>query len=87
MFERLQVETDVQKETRQQFKSKVENWEWQPIDYDDRVTAWSYLIGKAAFDYSAVKTVLAEIKNEPDTEQFRPRTLFDFGSGVGTCYW
>ena len=81
------METDVQKETRKQFTAKVENMEWRPIDYEDPVTAWSYLVGKAAYDYAAVKTALAEIKNEPDKEVFQPRTLFDFGSGVGTCHW
>ena len=86
-MERLQVETDVQKETRKQFRAKVESWEWRPIDYEDRITAWSYLVGKAAFDYAAVKTALAEIKNQRDTCEFRPKTFFDFGSGVGTCYW
>ena len=45
---------------------------------------WPYL--------AVLKMVLAEIKEESahlaDQEGvYRPRTLFDFGSGVGTSYW
>jgi len=87
LFDRLEVETKIQRETTKQFENRVERSEWHPVDFDDRVTAWSYLVGKSAFDYAAMKSVLAEIREESFKDNFRPRTLFDFGSGVGTSYW
>ncbi len=57
---------------------------WKQIDYDE-TGAWSYLLGRAAYDYATVYKVLKEVgRREPD---FKPRTLLDFGSGVGTAIW
>jgi len=87
LFDKLEVETNIQKDIRKQFHAKVELAEWKAVDFEDRITAWSYIIGKSAFDYAALKMVLAEVREESFKENFRPRTLFDFGSGVGTAYW
>lgn len=71
-------------ETEAKFKLKHVVHAFKQVEYDEDA-AWGYLLGKAAFDYSAVMAVMNEIKvREPD---FHPRTLFDFGSGVGTAIW
>lgn len=44
-----------------------------------------YLAGRSFYDYSVLYNVLNEIKIK-DTS-FKPATLFDFGSGVGTVMW
>lgn len=44
-----------------------------------------YLAGRSLYDYSVLHNVLSEIKIK-DTS-FKPVTLFDFGSGVGTVMW
>eukprot|EP00095_Tigriopus_kingsejongensis_P009770 maker-scaffold1182_size56756-snap-gene-0.7 protein:Tk09770 transcript:maker-scaffold1182_size56756-snap-gene-0.7-mRNA-1 annotation:"hypothetical protein KGM_07295" len=66
------------------FMYKKYNQHWKQTIYDVDAS-WAYLLAKAPFDYAAVHRTLVEIKNrEPD---FQPRTLFDLGSGVGTCTW
>jgi len=92
LFDRIEVETKIQKDIRKAFERKVGAFEWEGVDFEDKVTAWSYFLVKSAFDYAAIKMVLAEIKEESAhlAEQegvYKPRTLFDFGSGVGTSYW
>lgn len=43
------------------------------------------MFGRAAKEYAAVKQVFNEIvKRDPD---FKPRSFFDFGSGIGTGVW
>lgn len=60
------------------------NYNWQPITYDTH-TAWRYLFGRAAKEYAAIKQVLYEIsKRDPE---FKPRSFFDFGAGIGTGTW
>lgn len=45
----------------------------------------AYMAARLPANYSALSTVLQEInQEEPD---FRPKTLFDFGSGLGTSIW
>jgi ribosomal protein RSM22 (predicted rRNA methylase) len=63
----------------------IEAQRWAPVEYD-KEAAWSYFVGtKAAFDYSCLKLIMEEIKRKET--QFQPRTLLDFGSGVGTGSW
>lgn len=60
------------------------NYNWQPITYDS-YKALTYMFGRAAKEYAAVKQVFNEIvKRDPD---FKPRSFFDFGSGIGTGVW
>jgi len=88
LFDRLELEKRVEKETKKIYDAKVEMSAWVPIEYDDRTAVWVYLLGKAAFDYAALKLVLAEIKSRTSKENsFQPRTLMDFGSGLGTARW
>ena len=55
-----------------------------PVHYDE-AAAYAYLLSKGAYDYASAARVMSEIK-ERDGE-FRPRTIFDYGSGVGTAVW
>lgn len=60
------------------------NYNWQPILYDS-YKAWTYLFGRAAKEYAAIRQVFNEIvKRDAD---FQPHSFFDFGSGVGTGTW
>lgn len=60
------------------------NYNWQPILYDS-YKAWTYLFGRAAKEYAAIRQVFNEIVKR-DTE-FQPHSFFDFGAGVGTGTW
>lgn len=52
--------------------------------YDD-YKSLSYAIGRSAKEYSTILRVFTEIaKRNPD---FKPRSFFDFGAGVGTGTW
>lgn len=57
---------------------------WGNIAYD-HPTSLQYLMTRAAPEYAVILQVLDEIKRRlPD---FKPRSFFDFGSGVGTGTW
>lgn len=57
---------------------------WKPILYDE-YSALTYAIGRSALEYSTVQRVFNEIaKRHAD---FKPRSFFDFGAGVGTGTW
>eukprot|EP00094_Tigriopus_californicus_P001482 TCALIF_01437-PA protein Name:"Similar to METTL17 Methyltransferase-like protein 17, mitochondrial (Homo sapiens)" AED:0.04 eAED:0.06 QI:52/0.77/0.8/1/0.55/0.6/10/56/478 len=73
---------EIERKARKMLESKTNTW--KSVVYDDEA-AKAYLLARAPFDYSAVYRTMSEIKKrEPD---FQPRTIFDFGSGVGTCIW
>ena len=48
---------------------------------------WAYALGKSVYDYACMFTVMKEIKRRVPQNQFQPRTILDFGSGVGTTIW
>lgn len=49
------------------------------------MTAWAYLYGRAAKEYAIILKIFSEIvKRDPE---FKPRSFFDFGAGVGTGTW
>lgn len=54
------------------------------IDYDKR-TGLLYIVGRSQYEYSVVYKVLNQIKSK--NVNFKPQTLFDFGSGIGTVMW
>lgn len=57
---------------------------WQPQNYDF-YTSLTYLFGRSAQEYAVLLKIFREIdKRHPD---FKPRSFFDFGSGVGTGTW
>lgn len=71
-------------------KNKVFNalknnvYRWGGIDYD-KVTSLQYLAARAAPEYAILLRIFDEIKKFlPD---YKPRSFFDFGSGVGTGTW
>ena len=58
---------------------------WKEVEYNNDA-AWAYLLGgKAAYDYACIKAILTEIKQRD--KAFKPKTMLDFGSGVGTVSW
>lgn len=60
------------------------NYNWQPILYDS-YKASTYVFGRAAKEYAAIRQVFNEIvKRDPN---FQPHSFFDFGAGVGTGTW
>ncbi|KZC04745.1 Methyltransferase-like protein 17, mitochondrial [Dufourea novaeangliae] len=54
------------------------------VNYD-AYTSLSYLISRSVPEYSVLYKLFNEIKTRDDN--FIPKTLFDFGSGVGTVIW
>ncbi|ENN79731.1 methyltransferase-like protein 17, mitochondrial [Dendroctonus ponderosae] len=63
-------------------REKIYNW--KPIKYDE-YTALVYLMARAPAEYAVLMKIFGEIaKRDPE---FTPRSLFDFGSGVGTVTW
>ncbi|XP_045461777.1 methyltransferase-like protein 17, mitochondrial [Harmonia axyridis] len=59
-------------------------YNWFPVKYDI-AQSLCYLVGRSAAEYAVLIKILSEIKlRNPD---WKPLTLFDFGSGVGTVTW
>lgn len=57
---------------------------WKPIIYDKRQSL-IYMLSRSVQEYSVLYTVLTELmKRDVD---FTPKTLFDFGSGMGSVLW
>ncbi|XP_076649161.1 ribosome assembly protein METTL17, mitochondrial [Halictus rubicundus] len=70
------------KEARNLFKSLLYNW--VPVNYDLN-TSLSYLISRSVAEYSVLYKIFNEIKTRD--ADFTPKSVFDFGSGVGTVMW
>ncbi|XP_056647957.1 methyltransferase-like protein 17, mitochondrial isoform X1 [Diorhabda sublineata] len=75
---------------RQVIQNKIQRainenlYNWKPVKYDAR-NALLYLIGRSAAEYSVLVRIFSEIESrDPD---FKPRSIFDYGSGVGTVTW
>uniref|UniRef100_A0A8D8TJL3 Methyltransferase-like protein 17, mitochondrial n=2 Tax=Cacopsylla melanoneura TaxID=428564 RepID=A0A8D8TJL3_9HEMI len=63
---------------------KQRTYNWEPINFTDYI-ARVYLWNRFVPEYAVLLKVLEEIqKQDPD---FKPHSLFDFGSGVGTAVW
>lgn len=59
-------------------------YRWGNISYD-KPTSLQYLMARAPAEYAILVRVLDEIRRRlPD---YKPRSFFDFGSGVGTGTW
>lgn len=63
---------------------KVKIYNWKPMEYD-LYNSLVYMIGRFAPEYSVLVKIFTEIHSRD--KQFSPRSLFDFGSGVGTVSW
>lgn len=75
-FKKFQFQ--VQKRLQQQV------YKWQPIVYDS-YKSFQYLLGRSAQEYSTILRIFTEIQNRDP--EFKPKSYFDFGSGVGTGIW
>lgn len=63
---------------------KYHVYNWEPVLYDVN-TALVYLMGRAAPEYAVLFRIFGEIAvRDPG---FKPKSLFDFGSGTGTVTW
>ncbi|CAD7086221.1 unnamed protein product [Hermetia illucens] len=57
---------------------------WRPMSYG-HFEALLYALGRGSMEYTILTKIFMEIiKRDP---QFKPRSYFDFGSGVGTGMW
>jgi len=57
-------------------------YNWKPIDFNNQHVCHQYLLSRIAPEYNVVQTIFDEIRQrDPD---FAPKSLFDFGSGIGT---
>ncbi|XP_064460876.1 methyltransferase-like protein 17, mitochondrial [Ornithodoros turicata] len=65
-------------------KLRRETYRWKAFNYDD-FGSYTYLVARLAADYATLHRIFNEIKLIDQT--FVPKTLMDFGSGVGTVYW
>lgn len=60
-------------------------YHWEPVDYQNQFKCLLYLLAKFDENYAVLLRVFNEIYLRcPD---FRPKSLLDFGSGVGTVFW
>lgn len=66
------------------FRLKKIVYNWKPMDYDER-NALVYLLARFAPEYAVLTKIFSEIKMRD--EDFKPRSFFDFGSGVGSAMW
>ncbi|KYN27309.1 hypothetical protein ALC57_03653 [Trachymyrmex cornetzi] len=75
---------DFRKDRKSRIILKQNVYNWQPIHFD-KLTSLTYLVGRGVQNYAVLHKIFNEIKLRD--KDFRPRTLFDFGSGVGTVMW
>jgi len=59
-------------------------YNWKPIAYDEN-TCLQYLIGMFGANYSVMLRLFREIQHRDNS--FAPKSIFDFGSGLGTTIW
>lgn len=59
-------------------------YSWKSIEYG-AYEAIVYAVARGAQEYAVMKRVLTELAQRD--ENFRPRSFFDFGSGIGTGMW
>lgn len=75
---------------KQSIKDKTKNllkhriYNWQPIKYDTH-NSLLYLLARSAQEYAVLLKIMSEIVSRDPS--FKPRSLFDFGSGVGLSTW
>jgi ribosomal protein RSM22 (predicted rRNA methylase) len=64
------------------FREMAYNWKAVTYNADHAIL---YLVARSAPDYASLYRVLNEIKiRDP---KFKPKNLFDFGSGIGMVTW
>ncbi|XP_011697043.1 PREDICTED: methyltransferase-like protein 17, mitochondrial isoform X2 [Wasmannia auropunctata] len=75
---------DFKKDAKSRIILKQNVYNWQPINFD-KLTCLTYLVARGVQNYAVLHRIFDEIKLRD--KDFRPQTLFDFGSGVGTVMW
>lgn len=79
---RFKTEKKIQNHAYHLLKSRV--YIWKPIQYTTYLGK-QYLLDRMAPEYAILNKIFSEISQRyPD---FKPHSLFDFGSGVGTVTW
>nr|CAD7567479.1 unnamed protein product [Timema californicum] len=71
-----------QKQVRRRFHECV--YHWKPIPYNHH-KGLLYLLGRSAAEFAVLLKIFSEMKQR--LPNLAPRTIFDFGSGVGTTTW
>eukprot|EP00088_Acartia_fossae_P049919 TRINITY_DN5544_c0_g1_i5.p1 TRINITY_DN5544_c0_g1~~TRINITY_DN5544_c0_g1_i5.p1 ORF type:complete len:507 (-),score=71.00 TRINITY_DN5544_c0_g1_i5:212-1732(-) len=57
---------------------------WVPVKFDKNC-AFAYLLARSSAEYAVLESIFAELKyQEPE---FKAKSFFDYGSGVGTGFW
>ncbi|XP_018566873.1 methyltransferase-like protein 17, mitochondrial [Anoplophora glabripennis] len=90
-FEGIIIENEEdEKRFQQMVQNKVNNilrekiYNWKPINYD-AYNSLLYLLVRAPPEYAVLIKIFGEISSRDP--EFKPKSLFDFGSGVGTASW
>ncbi|KAF5270858.1 hypothetical protein FQA39_LY08303 [Lamprigera yunnana] len=89
-YENVEINEDEKDRFHQSVQVKIDNalshkvYNWTACDYGV-YNSLLYLIGRFAPEYAVLIKVLHEITIRD--ADFKPRSLFDFGSGVGTATW
>lgn len=71
-------------EAQSKKRAKQQIYAWKPVDYD-AFKGLQYLLGRSAAEYAVLTRIFEEIKKRDPG--FKPRSLIDFGAGVGTGTW
>lgn len=80
--EREKLENKVKSKVVSKLRKQI--YHWEPIKYD-AFRSFLYLFGRLSFDYRAAYQVFYEISQR--VVDFAPKTVFHFGSGLGTTIW
>ncbi|XP_014221473.1 methyltransferase-like protein 17, mitochondrial [Trichogramma pretiosum] len=59
-------------------------YDWKPIEYN-AYKSYLYMITRSVPEYAVLDTIFKEIQLRNPT--FNPKSMFDFGSGVGSVLW
>lgn len=86
--------TNLGPEEQEEFQSRFQDqikttlrqrvYAWQPIEYDYH-KSMVYMVGRSAVEYAVMHRIFSEMNQR--IPGFAPKTLFDFGSGMGTVTW
>lgn len=78
----LQFKHNINDKVGRILKEKVYNW--SPTEYNV-YNSLLYLLGRGAPEFAVLSKIFAEIRMRDMS--YKPRSLFDFGSGIGTVTW
>ncbi|XP_074646156.1 ribosome assembly protein METTL17, mitochondrial-like [Tubulanus polymorphus] len=67
-----------------QRKLRRQMYHWQPVEFD-AAKAITYMVTRMIPEYCILYRIFSEMKKRQS--EFKPHTLFDFGSGVGSVAW